>query len=100
RPLPGPLVAPLPEPVDPVRGDRLGEAGLRDQDVVSAGRDALEPGPPELPQLSLDLVPRDRVPCSLRHGEAEPRIAGLVLPLEPLEVQAERGRPPTPPVDV
>src|SRR5262249_20657114 len=96
---PPPLVAPLAEPVEPVRGYGLGETGLRDQHVVTSGGNALETGSPELPQLPLDPVARNGVPGSLWHGKAKPRVPRIVLALEPVEDEEACGRRASLPVD-
>src|SRR4029450_4537597 len=82
---------PPPDPAEPVRLDCLGEPWLRDQDVVATGRHAFQPFAPDRTELSLDPVPGDRVAGPLRHGEAQARLAAVLLAREPVENE-EPGR--------
>ena len=54
---------------------------------------------PDLAQLPLDPVARHARPGRLRHGEAEPRLAGLLVALEPVEREKPRRDRPAMPVD-
>src|SRR5207247_10277671 len=60
---------------------------------VPAARHVVEPPPPDLAQLPLDLVPRHGVARGFRNGEPQARIARIVLTLEPIQdEEARRGR--------
>src|SRR5262249_43733990 len=88
----------LAEPEGVVALERLAERRPRDQDVVAAGRHALQPFAPPLAQPPLHAVPLDGRAVPLRHGDAEPRIA-VVVPGEPVEDEEARRDRPAVPVD-
>src|SRR4051794_30098690 len=83
------LVDPLAEPVEAVRIDRLGQAGTDDQDVVVAGRHAIEAVVPRLAELPLDAVALDGAADRLRHREAKTG-RGLLLLWKPVEDEKAR----------
>src|SRR5881398_3156487 len=97
--LPEHLVDALAEPVEAVRGDRLRESGLRDQDVVTAGGNIFEAYAPDLAQLPLDLVPRHGVAGGLRHGQSQTWLSRLVFTVEPVEHEKPRRGRAALPVD-
>src|SRR5439155_26095964 len=78
------LVQPLAQPVEAPALHRFGQPRPDDQDVVTAARDPLEPGTPELPQLPLDPVADNGAADPFRHREPEPGRA-LLLAREPVE---------------
>ena len=61
----------------------------RDEHVVAAGGDPLEPRAPGLAQPPLDAVPVDRAARPLRHGDPQPRLA-VVVAREPVEDEEAR----------
>src|SRR5215471_188381 len=74
----------LTEPRRIVALQRLAECRPRDQDVVAAGRNPLEPRAPGLAETPLHTVALDRSPRNLRHCDAEPRLA-VVVARKPVE---------------
>jgi len=83
----------LLEPRGPVRGDGLGQPGPDDQDVIAVAGKPPEPSAPDLAELPLDPVAHDGIPGRSRHSETEPRLAWIVLTLEPVEdEESGRGR--------
>src|SRR5262245_21148961 len=94
RRLPQHLVHARLEPLVPVRLGGLREAPAYHQDVVVRGRLPLELHAHDLAELALDAVANDGVPHRLRHREAQPWLADLLLTLKPVERQeARRDRP-------
>src|SRR6185437_3715403 len=77
---------------------RLGDTGPNDEHVVAAGWHPFDPLPPELAQLPLELVPRDRIPDRAGDRHAEPRLGRLLLP-EPVENEEARGHRPALAID-
>ena len=76
----------------------LGHAGPGREDVVAAGGNVAGELLPRLAQLALEAIADDGVADRLRHGEAEPRLAGrVVLTRKPVQRQvAGRDRPALP----